>query len=214
MRKLLVVLLVLAAGFVLVDIGLKAFAQYWVGRELQQNLDLEERPDVSLGGFPFIPKLFSGSFDTVSVDAVGYAEGDVRIEQVSVDLHEVDIPRSQMLSGREGSIKASSGQGSASLTGEDLTAAMQAEGIPLTVRFVDGRAVVRQPELGLQGQAEVSLDGQSLVITPSDVPIDISASLALPAIAEGVRYTDIRIEGSLLVIEFEATDVEFDVPTG
>jgi hypothetical protein len=212
MRRFLVVLLVLAAAFVLLDLGLKAFAQYWVGRELQQNLDLEERPDVALGGFPFIPKLVSGSFDTVSVDAVGYAEGDVRIEQVSVDLHEVDIPRSQMLSGQEGAIHAASGQGTASLTGEDLTAAMQSEGIPLTVRFEDGRAIVRQPDLGLQGRADVSLEGQSLVITPSDIPIDISASLALPAIAEGVRYTDIRIEGPLLVIQFEATDVAFEVP--
>lgn len=212
MRKLLVVLLVVVAAVALLDIGLKAFAQYWVGRELQRSLDLEERPSVSLGSFPFLTKLFSGSFDTVSVDASGYAEGDVRIEAISVDLHDVDIPRSQLLSGREGPIRAGSGQGTASLTGADVTAALQAEGIPLTVRFAGGKAIVRQPDLGVQGRADVALEDGSIVITPADIPLDVAARLALPRIVDGLRYTDVRIEGSLLVIAFEATDVEFSVP--
>ena len=60
MRKALVAVGVAVVLLVGADLGLRALAQYWIAGQLRSSLGLERRPSVSLGGFPFLPRLVTG----------------------------------------------------------------------------------------------------------------------------------------------------------
>lgn len=212
-RRALVVVAVVLAVLLAFDTGMRFLAQYWVGRELKESLLLEERPGVSLGGFPFTVRLVAGTFPTVDVEARGFQDASLRIQRIRVHLVDASVPRRQLLSGSEGRIRARRGSGSAHLTGEDATAAIQARGVPLRIRFEGDRALVSVQELPGQVAARLSLsdDGRSIRVGAADLPISGSVSLPLPGIVRGLRYTDVRVEGGLLVVDFELSDVSFDV---
>jgi hypothetical protein len=212
-RRALVVVAVVLAVLLAFDTGMRFLAQYWVGRELKESLLLEERPGVSLGGFPFTVRLIAGTFPTVDVEARGFQDASLRIQRIRVHLVDASVPRRQLLSGSEGRIRARRGSGSAHLTGEDATAAIQARGVPLRIRFEGDRALVSVQELPGQVAARLSLsdDGRSIRVGAADLPISGSVSLPLPGIVRGLRYTDVRVEGGLLVVDFELSDVSFDV---
>ena len=212
-RRALVVVAVVLAVLLAFDTGMRFLAQYWVGRELKESLLLEERPGVSLGGFPFTVRLIAGTFPTVDVEARGFQDASLRIQRIRVHLVDASVPRRQLLSGSEGRIRARMGSGSAHLTGKDATAAIQARGVPLRIRFEGDRALVSVQELPGQVAARLSLsdDGRSIRVGAADLPIAGAVSLPLPGIVRGLRYTDVRVEGGLLVVDFELSDVSFDV---
>ena len=212
-RRALVVVAVVLAVLLAFDTGMRFLAQYWVGRELKESLLLEERPGVSLGGFPFTVRLIAGTFPTVDVEARGFQDASLRIQRIRVHLVDASVPRRQLLSGSEGRIRARMGSGSAHLTGNDATAAIQGPGVPLRIRFEGDRALVSVQELPGQVAARLSLsdDGRSIRVGAADLPIAGAVSLPLPGIVRGLRYTDVRVEGGLLVVDFELSDVSFDV---
>jgi LmeA-like phospholipid-binding len=212
-RRALVVVVVVLAVLLAFDTGMRFLAQYWVGRELKESLLLEERPGVSLGGFPFTVRLVAGTFPTVDVEARGFQDASLRIQRIRVHLVDASVPRRQLLSGSEGRIRARRGSGSAHLTGDDATAAIQARGVPLRIRFEGDRALVSVQELPGQVAARLSLseDGRSIRVGAADLPLSGAVSLPLPGIVRGLRYTDVRVEAGLLVVDFELSDVSFDV---
>ncbi|MBI4261116.1 MAG: DUF2993 domain-containing protein [Actinobacteria bacterium] len=211
MRKALVSLFLVALLLVGADLGLRLFAEFWVGRELRESLDLPDRPDVDLGGFPFLVHLVSASFPAVGVAIDGYEDGSLRIRRTEIELRDVDIPRSQLLSGSSGEIRAASGEGRALLTGPDVTAAFRSRGAPLTVSFRGSRAFVGVEGLG-EVEADVSLDGRSVVLAAADLP-QAAYAFPLPAIVEGLRYRDVRVEQGMLVITVSLDEVRFRVPS-
>jgi hypothetical protein len=208
-----VVVAVVLALLLAFDTGMRFVAQYWVGRELKESLLLEERPGVSLGGFPFTVRLVAVTCPTIDVEARGFQDASLRIQRIRVHLVDASVPRRQLLSGSEGRIRARSGSGSAQLTGEDATAAIQARGVPLRIRFEGDRALVSVQELPGQVAARLSLsaDGRSIRVGAAELPISGAVTLPLPAIVRGLRYTDVRVEGGLLVVDFELSDVSFEV---
>lgn len=214
-RRALVVVAVVLAVLVAFDTGMRFLAQYWVGRELKESLLLEERPGVSLGGFPFTVRLVVGTFPTVDVEAHGFQDASLRIQRVRVHLVDASVPRRQLLSGSAGRIRARRGSGSAQLTGEDATAAIQARGVPLRIRFEGTSALVSVEEIPGRIAARLSLadGGRSIRVQAGDLPVigAVSLSLPLPRIVRGLRYTDVRVEGGLLVVDFELSGVSFDV---
>src|SRR2546428_11798860 len=148
MRKLLIALAVLVALLVGADFGLRLLADYWVGRELQSSLSLSQRPSVSIGGFPFLPELVSGNVASVTVHAKGsITEGTLPVHEVTLTLLNVSFPPSQLLTGRGTTIRASSGEGTAQFTQGDLNAALGAS-VPVTIRFRNGRVVIRASQGG------------------------------------------------------------------
>lgn len=203
------VLAVLAALYVGVDIGLRVFAQFWVSRELAESLALRERPDVSLGGFPFIPDLIAGSFDSVSLEVEGYDAEGVRIDRVEMHLEDVDVPRGQLLSGQAGRVHAKSGRGTAVLTEEDVTAALREQGLEGRVRFRGGGAIIHVDGAPGPIEAELSIEGGALLVEPRDPRVGRSYRIGLPAIVEGLSYTALRAREGELAIEFRLRDVSF-----
>lgn len=66
---LLVTALLLGGAFVLVDMGLRDFAETRAEREIKSSLPAgATTPEVTIGGFSFLQQAFSGSVDEVDVD--------------------------------------------------------------------------------------------------------------------------------------------------
>ena len=210
MRKWLIALGVLVAVLVAADFGLRELADYWVGRELQGSLTLSQRPSVSIGGFPFLPELVSGNVASVTVHAKGsVTEGKLPVHEVTLTLQDVSFSPSQLLAGGGGTIRASTGDGTAQFTEGDLNAALGAS-VPVTIRFRGGRIVVRVNQGGQQFSARPSISGGRLVLTPTQGSLP-AVSIDLPKIVEGITYRKVRIEGDTATLTFTLRKATFDI---
>ena len=210
MRRWLIALAVLVAVLVAADFGLRQLADYWVGRELQGSLSLSQRPSVSIGGFPFLPELVSGNVASVTVHAKGsVTEGKLPVHEVALTLQDVSFSPSQLLAGGGGTIRASTGEGTAQFTEGDLNAALGAS-VPVTIRFRGGRIVVRVNQGGQQFSARPSISGGRLVLTPTQGSLP-AVSIDLPKIVEGITYRKVRIEGDTATLTFTLRKATFDI---
>jgi hypothetical protein len=209
-RKWLIALALLVAVLVAADFGLRLLADYWVGRELQSSLSLSQRPSVSIGGFPFLPELVSGNVASVTVHAKGsVSEGKLPVHEVTLTLQDVSFSPSQLLAGGGGTIRATSGDGTAQFTEGDLNAALGAR-VPVTIRFRSGQVVVRVNQGGQEFSAKPSISGGRLVLTPTQGLLP-AVSLDLPKLVEGITYRKVRIEGDTATLTFTLRKATFDI---
>jgi LmeA-like phospholipid-binding len=206
-----IVLAALLLLFVIADIGLRIAAQYYVGRSLQDSLDLSHRPDVKLGGFPFVFRLLSGDLPSVTVRADDVVTGGVRFQEVRLTLHQAKVATGEVLSGDKREVRAKDGSGTATLSAADATEALNDQGVPLTVRFEGGDAVISAPGLSGEVRASISLSGQKLVLRPVSESLQASFSLSLPEVVQGIKYTGVSIQGSAAMLSFTLTDPVFEL---
>lgn len=210
MRKWLIALALLVAVLVAADFGLRLLADYWVGRELQSSLSLSQRPSVSIGGFPFLPELVSGNVASVTVHAKGsVTEGKLPVHEVMLTLQDVSFSPGQLVAGGGGTIRASSGDGTAQFTQGDLNAALGAS-VPVTIRFRSGRVVVRVNRGGQEFAARPSISGGRLVLTPTQGSLP-ALSIDLPKIVDGITYRKVRIEGDTATLSFTLRKATFTI---
>jgi hypothetical protein len=86
MRRLLLAAVALVVLLVVADRVAVAAAQRDIARRVQHDQHLGSRPSVSIGGFPFLTQLISGTYDdvTVSVD-------DVRVGALQVSMFDAHL---------------------------------------------------------------------------------------------------------------------------
>jgi len=197
--------------FICADIGLRIAAQYYVGRSLQASLDLSHRPGVKLGGFPFVFRLLSGDVPSVTVRADDVLSSGLRFQEIDLTLHEVEVAPGEVLSGDKREVRAKDGSGTATLSAEDATEALGDQGVPLTVRFEGGDAVISAPGIAGEVRASVSLSGKKLVLSPVSDSLLASFSLSLPEVVQGIKYTGVSIEGSVAMLSFTLTEPVFEL---
>ena len=205
-KLLLAFVLVLATLYVAADFGARALADAGVSKELQSSLRLSTRPDVSLGGFPFIPKLVSGHFDTVTATARGFSVGGVRFARVDLTLHDVKTSTWHVLRGADTKIAVGGGEGTATMTAADASAALKDAGFPIEVKFEGGK--VRVHAVRVSGPS-----GTSFVVTPTirhGVLILLGLGnfggpvrLPLPDVVPGLLYTGVKVVGSRAELSFD-----------
>jgi hypothetical protein len=202
LRKVLLVLLVLlAALYVGADLGARALANAGVSKELQSSLQLSRRPDVSLGGFPFIPKLASGRFATVTATAHGISSGSVRFARVDLTLHDVEFSSWRVLRGADTTIGIGSGRGTATLTASDVSDALRSAGIHAEVTFAGGKVLIRPAGAAGPVEVTVSVHRRTLVLGSGALPAPLR--IALPEVVPGIRYTRATISGSRAELGFD-----------
>jgi LmeA-like phospholipid-binding len=209
-KALLVVLLLLAGLYVAADFGAKALADAGVSKELQSSLQLSRRPDVSLGGFPFIPKLVSGRFDQVEASARGFRSNRVRFALVALSLHDVTFSALRVLRGADTTIGIGSGSGTAEMTASQVEQALQAAGLALTVRLADGRVTVRVPQLQAETTVALSIRKGKLLLRSSALPGAIR--IPLPEVVPSIRYTAVSVRGARVVLSFRVSKTSLKIP--
>lgn len=206
MRRLLVVVAVLAAVLVGADFGLRLLAEQRVATQLQASLELKAKPHVSLGGWPFVTHLLSGELPSASARSSGLVVGGVHVASVALELRDLRFSPSAIASRRRFDITVASGSGSVDLTGDDVTRILRDRGIPLTVRFSGGRALVTSPDSPGEAAANLSLSrGGFLVVAAADAATPVHVAVPLPTLIDGLRYTAVEVDGEVGVVRFRLT---------
>jgi hypothetical protein len=202
MKKLLVGVLVLAGLVIGGDAAARVVAEHRVADELRSSFGLSEKPSVSIDGWPFLIHLVDGKFPQVTCTASNVSKAGITFSQVSVVLHGVHFPFPRALTGGHGTMRAARGSGTVELTGPDLTHALQAHNIPLSVTFSGGHMTVSSSTTGVGLEAPLSLDGASLQIGP----VQTSATtigpfhLELPTVVDGFNYASAHIADDQVVL--------------
>jgi hypothetical protein len=208
LRRLLKFLLPLILILLGADFGLRFLSEYWVARQVQESLQLPTRPSVSLGGFPYIPRLVSGDFPTVTIRTGAFTADQVKLERVRLTLHDVHFSTRQLLYGQRAAIRARRGDGVAVLNALDVT------GTPagtVHVRFEGARVAITSDQLQGTVEASVALDGSTLVVRPSDPRLPGPFDVDLPKFLPGIRYTGVAVSGSGAEIAFKLANARFEV---
>ena len=209
MKKLLIVLAVLAAVALVADFVARAYSESQAANVMKTGLHLSEKPEVSLGGFPFLVHLAMEQFDSVVIEDSSFEVAGLPIRKVHIELDQVRFSLSSLVTGGHGEIEAKDGHGTAELTEEAVTAAFRARGVPLDLRFVDGHVEVTSDLVGGTITAVLSLDGRKLVLSsPSDAQ---TYSITLPRLIPGIRYTKAEVKENIVVISFDIRGQPFKV---
>ena len=172
MRALLVVLLLLGGLLFAADRGAEAFAEDRVAQLVAERGELAGRPEVEIGGFPFLTQAVGGRYDDVRIGLTGADLGQPEGTRADVSLRGVQVALSDVLSGSVQQVPVERVDGTASLS-YDLLA--QQLGPSATVaREGDGLRVERTVEVSgvtvpLIATGSVALDGDTLVVDVDEV---------------------------------------------
>jgi hypothetical protein len=143
-RRLLVLVVLLAVVGLVSDVGLKALAESQIETTAQQEAP-GASADAAIPVFPFLPPLlFGGKVDEVSVHLAHVPAGPAFFDRLDFDLHGVQISRSVLLHQRRVKlVHIDRGTVSAVVQLPAITRALPLTG--LTARVVGRSVVVRGP---------------------------------------------------------------------
>ena len=99
MRRLLIVLVVLAALLVVADRVGVVVAENRLAGQIQQQLELDSKPDVSIRGIPFLTQAISGTYKDIRVKLPDVDAGDVQDVTVDARLQGAHVSLSDALGG-------------------------------------------------------------------------------------------------------------------
>ena len=203
MRRALIVVAAVALFLVGADLGLRALAQYWIAGQIQTSFEVRGRPSVSLGGFPFLPRLITGRFPEVRIQSRGTVDtGRFPLSGVDLILRQVRFPADQLLFGNKATIRAASGSGTVTLTEDDINRAFPAT-VPVTIHLRGEKVRIESSNGTVETRLRVS--GNRLLLVPVEGSLPVEVRVELPLIVRGITYTGVGIERSRALLRFRLT---------
>ncbi|WP_067459622.1 LmeA family phospholipid-binding protein [Actinomadura macra] len=114
MRKVLLVLLILVAGGLIAAdrLGVRV-AQNEIGKQVAAQYSLQERPDVTIHGIPFLTQAVGGEYDHIDVKIGDWTDQGITVTDVRVDMRGVKAPLSDVTSGDAANVTARTATASA-----------------------------------------------------------------------------------------------------
>ena len=225
-RAIVVTLVVVALLVVAADVVLRLVAERWLEGRVQDTLALESRPDLDIGGFPFLTQFARGEYERVEATFEELSFGGVRLDEVAVVLRNLEFNQSDVLTGSAGTVRIRRGRGSVEIREPSFNGFLRDQGVPVTVEFREDEVVAttRVQAGGQEATASASgpirLDGRTLVFEPGEVEVDgafgvppaaLSFSVELPPLFRGVRYERVRVEEALLALDADFTDTALEL---
>ncbi|HEY3604444.1 MAG TPA: DUF2993 domain-containing protein [Sporichthyaceae bacterium] len=179
-----IIVIVLVVLGMVADRGGQLAAERVVAGKMKSTLATPDRPEVDLGGFPFLTELLQGKFRHVSIDLTNADGGKVQIARVHAELHGVR---------RHGDgITVDSISGDGLITYAAVTEAAK----PMRVEFggsglvrITTEVTVLGRELTASASGRPRIDGETLVIAPEKVNTSETGDAGLAARA----VPDIRV---------------------
>src|SRR5436190_16668275 len=120
MRRLLLVLVLLVGGLAVLDRVAALAAERVVSERIQQNAGLASRPDVSIGGFPFLTQAADGTYDDVTVTVHGVRRGDLVVDTIRAHMTGVTVPASDVVRQRVNRVHIAHARAEILLTYDDV----------------------------------------------------------------------------------------------
>src|SRR5205823_2508253 len=137
---------------------------------------------------------------SAKVKATDFTANGVRFTGITLDLHDVRFSPGKLLFHKDSTIVAGSGQGTASMTDQQVTDAFQAQGVPVTVHFTpDGNVRVGASRFPVAVQVNTAIHDGKLVLRPTAFN-GISFTLDLPQVVPGMTYRSISFSGNIGVL--------------
>lgn len=219
MRRLVwtvVVLAVLAGGAYLADSLMRDRAEERVAAEVEQAIPgVEQPPEVTIEGFPFLTQVAAGELSSVRLAAPSATVDGLRLEDVVVRLHGV---------GTTSPYTAETAELTALVTPDAAEAVLGLAGLDLGVR--DGQLIATTSVLGLpldvamsaraEGH-EVIVDVEAFVlggfrVDSSELPADLTAQLqglriAITGLPTTMELTGVTVVDDGLRLEAAGTDL-------
>jgi len=120
MRRLIIILLVLAGLAVAADFGSAALAESAVARQMRGQLGLVDDPSVRINGFPFLTQAVAGTYSSIDVDATRIPYGSFKELEINARLHDVSAPLSMLLGPGPKALTAATAEGIIKINAADL----------------------------------------------------------------------------------------------
>ncbi len=223
MKRLVATVLVLLVVAVGLDRGGLFLAEQAAGTTLQESQGLETRPEVSIGGFPFLTQVAANRYDEIDVVARGVPAGDgaLRIKRLDVTLTGVVTDRSysrfeveraradavigfdelgrllgiELSFGGSGAIEASR---TFTVLGQDVKPS-----ITVTPRIVDGALAFGEPVVDGVGDSSGAL-GEAIGAI-------FATTVSLQGIPFDIDLDDVRVRRDGLHVALSGTDLRYTV---
>ena len=211
MRRLTVVLLVLAVLVAVADRVGAVVAGRAVAAELQSSVALSASPEVEVRGIPFLTQALAGRYEDVRVRAVDVPAGEITVRELTAELSGVRAPLGEAVSGSLTEVKVERVDARALVSYDALSRrsgerqlTLSAEGDRLRVR---GSVRVAGQTFAAEAVSQLALDGEVLVIKAEQVRVgDARVDRAIERALQG--RLDLRVPLSGLPYGLSVTDVD------
>lgn len=158
MRKLLVVLAILAGLAALADRGAATVAGNAAADQIRIRESLKEDPDVTFRGFPFVTQAVRGRFKAVDVTVRDLVREGLTFDRIDAHLEGVELDLKEALDGRVVAVPVEKGEATVRITYGDLQAYLASK--PGNVRIeVNGGQPVVVTSFGIPGVGAVDVEG-------------------------------------------------------
>jgi hypothetical protein len=228
LRALLIalVLLVLAA-LVAGEVIVRPVAERAVGEDIQARYELEERPSVTLGGFPFLVRVALGRLPSAEGQLQNVTVEGFTVQEANLRLHDVRFDVVRLADG-DGQVSADSGRAEATVSDVDLTNYLAGLGFDFDVRFtpgevtVGGSVAVAGTEVRVQATGVLTMSEGRLSFAPAGVEVGtatvtvpqnlldgfrrtVAFTVPVPAVA-GVQLTDLELGSGTATLRADLAD--------
>jgi hypothetical protein len=213
MRKLLIVLIVLAGLLVAADrIGV-VVADHEIAGRVQTAYNLPSKPSVSVHGFPFLTQVVSGHYDEIDVSTGQLTTQGVTVDDLVAKLTGVRAPMSDLLGHGSSSIAAAQVSGTATVPFASVRSRLPA-GVQLSQDGSALRLSGKVSYLGLSvpvtADALLSPSGAGIAVTPTRIQVANGGS-ALSSLISGQFRFVVPVTGLPLHLAIKSVSV---VPGG
>lgn len=190
--------LVVVVAFALAgDAALRSYVEGRIESQLASEFR-SDRPEVSLGGFPFVVRLVGGRIPTVKLEADNVRRAGLRIEKLSLDLHGVRMSLDAPAENGGASARVDRGDGSAEIDLEVLDDYVERRSPLNVIRFEENRITVALR--GRRATVPLRLERGAIVI---GLPAIEDVEVPLPRVLQGVEYETLELRGGSIVLTFE-----------
>ncbi|HVT65979.1 MAG TPA: DUF2993 domain-containing protein [Mycobacteriales bacterium] len=175
-RLLIAFLLLIVVAVVAVDRVGEHVAAHVLAGQLQSDEHLQQKPDVSIAGIPFLTQVFGGKYHDVAVTARDFKTSDgVTVTTLKVHLHDAHIPFSKVLSGSVKKVPVARVDGTAYVSFGDLGRYLSGTGVSVRLERAGPHSVSVSGTSSLGGHP-IPLNGVATVAVSHSV---VSFSLSV-----------------------------------
>lgn len=198
MKRLIIGLLVLVGLVVAADFGAAAVAESAVSREMREQLDLPDDPEVRINGFPVATQALAGTYSSIDVAAPRLQVGDLTDVEVTAQLRGVDAPLSEVLGSGPKSLRVAEADGTVRIGADDIERLLGTVD-DLQIGTLDAEALARAAEDGgdasladLDPDTAAQLYGTTSALGV-ETPVAVIVSLELDGGVARIVPRDIRV---------------------
>lgn len=203
MRRFVLSLVLLVGVLALADRAGAFAAQRVVAERIQADESLAVRPDVSIGGFPFLTQLVAGRYQHVDVTLHHLRRGGLDISQVIAHLTDVDVPFADVVHQHVKRITVKRARAEIDLDYPAVNDLLAGKHLRMT-RGAGGRVhmtasgSVAGVGVHIDGDFPLTVRGSSLVVS---LPAGQSVDIPLPQMPFGIQLQSARADSGGIVIE-------------